>query len=79
MPTREEIKEEDRRIRYLRRLVDFTIMLISTSDMTREDASRHVAGVKDFAVKLFPGKAHVFDLVYGPRFKRLLTDKFMLS
>ena len=79
MPTKEEIREEDRKIRYLRRMVDFTIVLISTSDMPREDASRHVAAVKDFAAKLFPGKGHVFDLVYGPRLKRLLTNKYWLS
>lgn len=47
--------------------------------MTVEDASRHVAGVRDFAARLFPGKGDVFDLVYGPRFRRLLADKYNLS
>jgi len=80
MATQEEIKEEDKKIRYLRRMVDFTIILILESDdMTLEDASRHAAAVKDFAVKLFPGKDGVFDLVYGPRLKRVITDKYMLS
>ncbi len=80
MATQEEIKAEDKKIRYLRRMVDFTIVLILQSDdMTLEDASRHVAGVRDFAVRLFPGKGGVFDLVYGPRLKRVITDKYMLS
>lgn len=80
IPTKEEIKEEDRKIRYLRRMVDFTIVLILEDyEMTLEEASKHVASVKEFAERLFPGKGGVFDMVYGPRFKRLLTDKYMLS
>lgn len=79
MATQEEIKEEDKKIRYLRRMVDFTIILIlETDDMTREEASGHAAAVRDFALKLFPGKGDVFDLVYGPRLKRVITDKYML-
>lgn len=79
MPTQEEIREEDKRIRYLRRMVDFTMALIIGSDMTLEEAGRHAAAVREFALKLFPGKGDVFDLVYGPRFRRLLIDKYRLS
>lgn len=79
MPTEEELKEEDKKIRYLRRMVDFTIALIVQSDMTLEEASRHAASVREFALKLFPGKGEVFDLIYAPRFRRLLADKYRLS
>ena len=79
MPTDEQIKEEDRKIRYLRRMVDFTIILIMESDMTFEDASRHAAAVRGFALNLFPDKGEVFDLVYGQKIRRLLTDKYRLS
>lgn len=79
MPTKEELREEDKKIRYLRRMVDFTIILIIESDMPLEEASRHVAGVKGFAERLFPDKGGVFDLVYGPRFKRILIEKYNLS
>ncbi len=79
MATQEEIKEEDKKIRYLRRMVDFTIILILKSDMTREEASRHAAAVRDFALRLFPGKGDVYDLVYALRLKRVITDKYMLS
>jgi len=79
MPTKDEIQAENKKIRYLRLMVDLTFNLICTSNMTREDASRHVAGIKEFSSKLLPGKDHVFDLVYAPRFKRLLTNKYRLS
>lgn len=78
-PTPEEIKEEDRRIRHLRRMVDFTMVLIIQSDMGLDEAQRHVSALRDFASRLFPGKEHVFDMVYGPRLKRLLIEKFNLS
>lgn len=78
-PTPEEIKEEDRRIRHLRQMVDFTMVLIIQSDMGLDEAQRHVSALRDFASRLFPGKEHVFDMVYGPRLKRLLIEKFNLS
>ncbi len=79
MTTPEEIKAEDKKIRLLRRMVDLTMSIIIDTEMTLEEASRHAAGVREFAVRLFPGKGDVFDLVYGPRLKRLLRDKYMLS
>ncbi|MBI5453528.1 MAG: hypothetical protein HY956_02760 [Deltaproteobacteria bacterium] len=79
MTTPEEIKAEDKKIRLLRRMVDLTMSIIIDTEMTLEEASRHAAGVREFAIRLFPGKGDVFDLVYGPRLKRLLRDKYMLS
>lgn len=78
-PTPEELKEEDRKIRHLRRMVDFTSVLIIQSDMSLEEAQRHVSALRDFSVRLFPGKEHVFDMVYGPRLKRILIEKYNLS
>lgn len=79
MATEAEIREEDKKIRYLRRMVDFTIALIIGSDMPFEEASRHAGAVRDFALRLFPGKGHVFDIVYAPRLRRVLADKYRLS
>lgn len=79
MTTPEEIKAEDKKIRLLRRMVDLTMSIIIDTEMTLEEASRHAAGVRELALRLFPGKGDVFDLVYGPRLKRLLRDKYMLS
>ena len=75
----EKIKEEDRKIRCLRRMVDFTLALIMQTDMTLEEAARHAAAVRELAANLFPGKGDVFDLVYAYRFRRVLTDKYRLS
>jgi hypothetical protein len=78
-PTPEEIQQEDRKIRHLRQMIDFTSILIIQSDMDLEEARRHVAALREFALRLFPGKSEVFDMVYGPRLKRLLVEKYNLS
>lgn len=78
-PTPEEILQEDLKIRRLRQMVDFTSILIIQSDMSLEEAGKHVEALRDLALRLFPGKEHVFDMVYGPRLKRLLTEKYNLS
>jgi len=78
-PTADEISEEDRKIRRLRQMVDFTSILIIQSEMGIEEAERHVGALRDLALRLFPGKAEVFDMIYGPRLRRLLVEKYNLS
>ena len=76
--TEAEIKEENKRIRNLRRLVDFSMALIAQSAMSPEEAQKVVQGVRQHAVRLFPGKEDTFDLLYTPRFRRLIAEKFSL-
>ncbi len=76
--TEAEIREEDKRIRQLRRLVDFSMAFIAQSRLTPEEARRVVQGVRHQAMALFPGKEETFELVYAPRFRRLIAEKFRL-
>lgn len=73
-PTVEEIAEENRRLRRLRFMVDFTLSLIYQSEMTREEALQHMTKVKDYALTLFPGKELAFELLYAPRFKHAIRE-----
>ncbi|MFZ2446216.1 MAG: hypothetical protein WAW37_07660 [Syntrophobacteraceae bacterium] len=76
--TEAEIKEENRRIRHLRRLVDFSLALIAQTQVSLEEAQAVVEGVRQHAKRLFPGKEDTFDLIYTPRFRRLIAEKFGL-
>jgi hypothetical protein len=76
MSKKEEIREENRKIRYLRFLVDFSLNYIARSDISPEDAQNLVERVKKQAVILFPGKEDTFEIIYRPRFQRLITQKF---
>lgn len=75
-PTPEEIQEENKKIRRLRFMVNLTLSLIYQSNMTREEALEHFIKVKKYALRLFPGKEQAFELIYAPRFKRLIIEKY---
>jgi hypothetical protein len=75
----EDIREENRKIRRLRIMVDFSLEYIRTQRLTHDQAILVVEGVKRFTLSLFPGKEETFDLIYAPRFKRLLNEKFQRS
>jgi hypothetical protein len=72
-----KIEEENRNIRRLRFLVNLTYATIAQDDsMTLEEAWEHVQALKGAAMAMFPGKEETFDLIYQPRFSRLLAERF---
>jgi ubiquinone/menaquinone biosynthesis C-methylase UbiE len=71
-----EIREENRKIRFLRYLVDFSLLSIQQEDLTLEEVFRVVEDVKRAACNLFPGKEETFELIYRPRFNRVIQERF---
>jgi len=71
-----EIREENRKIRYLRFLVDFSILSIQQEDLLLEEALERVEDMKRAACSLFPGKEETFELIYRPRFNRVIQERF---
>jgi hypothetical protein len=71
-----DIREENRKIRYLRFLVDFSILSIQQEDLLLEEALERVEDVKRAACGLFPGKEETFELIYRPRFHRVIQERF---
>lgn len=76
MATREELEEEDRRVRQLRTVVQLACSVIAQTDMNPSEAERLVAAVRGAALRLFPGKELAFDLIYLPRLRRLLAERY---
>ena len=76
MATAKEIAEENKKVRFLRMLVDFSMHVILQGDLSLEEALKLVEGVKDHACRLFPGKEATFELIYRPRFRRILDEKY---
>ncbi len=74
-----EIREENRKIRYLRFLVDFSILSIQLDDLILEEAQEMVENVKRAACSLFPGKEATFELIYRPRFNRVIQERFGIA
>lgn len=77
--TAEERQEENKRVRYLQRLVDFTLALIAQSNIPLSEAQSLVAAVRNKAHQLFPDKKQTFELIYSPRFRRLIAEKYRLQ
>ena len=75
---KEAILEEERRVRKLTRLVDFTVVLLWQSDLALTDAQKLIAFSRKRALELFPDKGETFDLIYGTRFRRILVEKYRL-
>jgi len=77
-PTKEEIDEESRRVRRLRIVVTLAMNIISQGEMPIEEAHDLVAATRRVALQLFPGKGEVYDLIYRPKFQRLINEVYRL-
>jgi len=82
MKTREveekETREENRKLRFLRFLVDFSILSIQQDELSLDQALKVVEDVKHAALGLFPDKEEAFELIYQPRFRRVIEERFGL-
>ncbi len=71
-----QILDESRRVRRLQFVVDFTLSVLAQSEMPVEEAAEMVAATRRFAVHFFPEKGPTYDLIYQPRFQRLMAEKY---
>lgn len=79
VPTQAEIDDESRRIRRLRILVHLTIESIAAGDLSAEEAAGMVAATRRVALEMFPGKERAFDLLYRPKFQRIMHAVYRLQ
>ncbi len=74
MATPEEIREENRRMRILRIIVDLTTVILMQGNVTRQEALDLIQSTKKKILQLFPDKEATYNLIYKPRFERLLRQ-----
>lgn len=74
MATPEEIREENRRMRILRMLVDVTTAILIQGIVSRREAQDLIQSTKGKILQLFPGQEETYNLIYKPRFERLLRQ-----
>jgi hypothetical protein len=75
---RQAIREENRKLRYLRFMVNLALQEIRSGSFTLPQAAQVVQNLRSQALMLFPGKATAFDLIYRPRLQRAITETFQL-
>jgi hypothetical protein len=76
--SQDEIWEENRKVRRLQTVVGLVTNVIRQSDLPVEEALELVANTRQFALRLFPDKESTYDLIYQPRFRRLLSEKYKI-
>ena len=76
-PTSEQIDEESRRIRRLRIAVTLAMQLIAAGEVPLGEAEGLAAATRQLAIRLFPGKEAVYDLIYGIKFRRLIAAVYL--
>ena len=69
------ILEEERRIRQLRLLVALTTAVLRTRPLSEPEAEQVVDELRSRVLALFPDKESVFDLIYRPRFRRIIRER----
>ncbi len=76
---RQALLAEEQKLRRLARAMDLAETLLWEVNLTLEEAQDVVNHAKQTALQLFPDKEATFDLIYGARFRRVLSEKYRLQ
>jgi hypothetical protein len=75
----EERAEEGRLLRRLQMMMNMVMQTIAQDgSLTIEEASQMVADSRRAALAMFPGKELAYDLIWRPRFQRLMRERFRI-
>lgn len=77
-PTQAEIDDESRQLRRLRIIVQLALETIAEGELSLEEAEDVAASTRRLALEMFPGKGQAFDLLYRPKFQKLISALYWL-
>ena len=78
--TAAEIEAERKKVRRLQFMMSMVMNCIGQDDnMPVEEASQMIASARQAALNMFPDKELAYDLIYRPRFQRLIQEKYGLQ
>jgi hypothetical protein len=72
------LRDEEKRLRRLRFLVNLAQGVLMQADLTLREAFDILRGTRQAALALFPDKGDVYDLVYAPRLMRIIRERFVI-
>ena len=77
--TPEELAEEQKLIRRMQMMMNMVMQVIAQdATMSIDEASQMIADSRKAALAMFPGKELAYDLIWKPRFQRLMRERFRL-
>ena len=76
----ERIAEERKQLRRLQMMMTMCLQVIAQDvSLSLEEASQMIADSREAALAMFPGKELAYDLIWKPRFQRLMVERFRLQ
>ncbi len=77
---KEKLIEEEKKMRRLRFIVDLAqAILTQQSDLTLREAFNVMRDTKKAALNLFPDKEYVYELIYTPKFRKIISERFVIK
>lgn len=76
MEKNDSLGEENRKIRHLKIMVNLGLSLISQERLSRKEAELIVENIRRWALRMFPGKETTWEIVYAPRFHRIIKERW---
>ena len=71
--------EEAKLIRRMQMMMNMVMQVIAQdATLSVDDASQMIADARTAALTMFPGKELAYDLIWRPRFQRLMRERFRL-
>ncbi len=71
--------EEAKLIRRMQMMMNMVMNVIAQdATLSIDDASQMIADARTAALAMFPGKELAYDLIWRPRFQRLMRERFRL-
>ncbi len=76
----QQAEQERKLIRRLQMMMNMVMQVIAQDgSLSVDEASRMIADSREAALAMFPGKELAYDLIWKPRFQRLMVERFRLQ
>ena len=78
--TSPEELEEQRLIRRMQMMMSLVMQTVAQdSSLSVDEASQMIADARAATLAMFPGKELAYDLIWRPRFQRLMLERFRIN
>jgi hypothetical protein len=73
-------QEEAKLLRRLQMMMNLVMQTIAQDgSLSVDEASQMIADARSAALSMFPGKDLAYDLIWRPRFQRLMRERFRIN
>lgn len=76
----QRLAEERKQLRRLQMMMTMCLQVIAQdASLSLDEASQMIADSREAALAMFPGKELAYDLIWKPRFQRVMIERFRLQ